>query len=128
VLARDCAASIKRWGRRDVFGVEILRISDEISGIDDRTLEFRLKQPFPKLPQALGKPGAYMPAIMPQRLAETDPYKQLTEIICSGPFRYVKEERLQGVRNVYAGSTAMCLGRTVCRIAPPGRRSCTSSR
>jgi peptide/nickel transport system substrate-binding protein len=102
VLARDCAASIKRWGRRDVLGVEILRISDEISGIDDRTLEFRLKQPFPKLPQALGKPGAYMPAIMPQRLAETDPYKQLTEIIGSGPFRYVKEERLQGVRNVYA--------------------------
>jgi peptide/nickel transport system substrate-binding protein len=102
VLARDCAASIKRWGRRDVLGVEILRISDEISGIDDRTLEFRLKQPFPKLPQALGKPGAYMPAIMPQRLAETDAYKQLTEIIGSGPFRYVKEERLQGVRNVYA--------------------------
>ena len=44
VLARDCAASIKRSGRRDVLGVEILRISDEISGIDDRTLEFRLMQ------------------------------------------------------------------------------------
>ena len=58
-----------------MLGVEILRISDEISGIDDRTLEFRLKQPFPKLPQALGKPGAYMPAIMPQRPAETDAYR-----------------------------------------------------
>jgi peptide/nickel transport system substrate-binding protein len=43
-----------------------------------------------------------MPAIMPQRLAETDPYKPIPEIIGSGPFRYVASERLQGVRNVYA--------------------------
>jgi peptide/nickel transport system substrate-binding protein len=86
VLARDCAASIKRWGRRDVLGVEILRISDEISDIDDRTLEFRLKQPFPKLSQALGKPGAYMPAVMPQRLAETESFKQLIELDNSDAF------------------------------------------
>jgi peptide/nickel transport system substrate-binding protein len=102
VLARDCVASIKRWGRRDVLGVELLRISDEITAVDDRTIEFRLKQSFPKLPEALGKPGAYMPAIMPERLAANDPYKQITEIIGSGPFRYVANERLQGVRNVYA--------------------------
>ena len=102
VLARDCVASIRRWGRRDVLGVELLRISDEITATDDRTLVFRFKQPFPRLPQALGKPGAFMPAMMPERLALTDPYKPLTEIIGSGPFRYVAAERLQGVRNVYA--------------------------
>jgi len=102
VLAKDCVASIKRWGRRDVLGVELVRISDEISAVDDRTIEFRLKQRFPKLPEALGKPGAYMPAIMPERLAALDPYKQVPEVIGSGPFRYLKDERLQGVRNVYA--------------------------
>ena len=102
VLARDCVASIRRWGRRDVLGVELLRISDEITATDDRTIVFRFKQPFPKLPQALGKPGAYMPAMMPERLAQTDPYKQIPEVIGSGPFRYVASERLQGVRNVYA--------------------------
>jgi peptide/nickel transport system substrate-binding protein len=102
VLARDCVASVRRWGRRDVLGVELLRISDEIAATDDRTIVFRFKQPFPKLPQALGKPGAYMPAMMPERLAQTDPYKQITEVIGSGPFRYVAAERLQGVRNVYA--------------------------
>jgi peptide/nickel transport system substrate-binding protein len=102
VLARDCVASIRRWGRRDVLGAELLRISDDIGAADDRTIEFRLKQPFPKLPEALGKPGAYMPAIMPERLAMLDAFKPIPEMIGSGPFRYVAAERLQGVRNVYA--------------------------
>jgi peptide/nickel transport system substrate-binding protein len=102
VLARDCVASVRRWGRRDVLGVELLRLSDEVTAVDDRTILFRFKQPFPKLPQALGKPGAYMPAMMPERLATIDPYKQIPEVIGSGPFRYVAAERLQGVRNVYA--------------------------
>ncbi len=102
VRARDCVASVRRWGRRDVLGAELLRISDEISAPDDRTLEFRFKQRFPKLPEALGKPGAYMPAMMPERLALTDPFKQIPEVIGSGPLRYVAADRLQGVRNVYA--------------------------
>jgi peptide/nickel transport system substrate-binding protein len=102
VLARDCVASVRRWGRRDVLGAELLRLSDEITAPDDRTIVFRFKQPFPRLPQALGKPGAFMPAMMPERLAAIDPYKQIPEIIGSGPFRYVANERLQGVRNVYA--------------------------
>ena len=102
VLARDCAASVRRWGRRDVLGKELMQISDEIAAPDDRTITFRFRQPFPKLPQALGKPGAFMPAMMPERLAATDPYKQIPEIIGSGPFRYLASERMQGVRNVYA--------------------------
>ena len=102
VLARDCVASINRWGKRDVLGGEILALSDEISAVDDRTIQFRLKQPFPVLDAALGKPGAYMPAMMPERLAALDPFKQIPEVIGSGPFRYVANERKQGVRNVYA--------------------------
>ena len=31
VLALDCAASIRRWGRRDVLGKELMQISDEIA-------------------------------------------------------------------------------------------------
>ena len=102
VLARDCVASIRRWGRRDVLGAELLAAADELSAPDDRTIEFRLKRPFPLLPEALGKPGAFMPAMLPERLATTDPFKQLPEIIGSGPFRYLQAERMQGVRNVYA--------------------------
>ena len=102
VLARDCAASLKRWGKRDVLGIELMRIADEISAADDRTIEFRFKQPFPKLPEAIGKPGAFMPAIMPERLAVLDAFRAVPETIGSGPFRYLDSERMQGVRNVYA--------------------------
>src|SRR5271170_1812191 len=31
VLARDCAASVKRWGARDSFGQALLAATDEIS-------------------------------------------------------------------------------------------------
>ena len=101
VLARDCTASIRRWAARDAFGTTLMAATDELSAPDDRTIQFRLKQPFPLLPDALGKPAAFMPAMMPERLAATDPTKQITEIIGSGPFRYVADERMQGSRNVY---------------------------
>jgi peptide/nickel transport system substrate-binding protein len=101
VLARDCVASLRRWGRRDVLGIELMAATDELSAPDDRTIEFRLKRLFPMLPEALAKPGANMSAMMPARLAETDPFRAITEMVGSGPFRYVANERLQGVRNVY---------------------------
>jgi peptide/nickel transport system substrate-binding protein len=102
VLARDCVASIKRWAKRDAYGDALMQATDDLSAPDDRTIQFRLKRPFPLLPDALGKVGSPMPAMMPERLANTDPFKQITEIIGSGPFRYLADERLQGSRNVYA--------------------------
>ncbi len=102
VLARDCVASIRRWAKRDAFGGTLLRATDELSAPDDRTIQFRLNKPFPLLPDALGKPAAYMPAMMPERLALTDPMTQVGEMVGSGPFRYVADERVQGARNVYA--------------------------
>ncbi len=102
VLARDCVASIRRWAKRDAFGGTLMRATAELSAPDDRTIQFRLNKPFPLLPDALAKPAAYMPAMMPERLALTDPATQVTEMVGSGPFRYVVGERVQGSRNVYA--------------------------
>ncbi|PWC26558.1 ABC transporter substrate-binding protein [Teichococcus aestuarii] len=101
VLARDCVASIRRWAQRDAFGGALMRATDELSAPDDRTIRFRLKKPFPLLPDALGKSPVYMPAMMPERLAKTDAMQQITEIVGSGPFRYKADERLQGSRNIY---------------------------
>jgi peptide/nickel transport system substrate-binding protein len=101
VLARDAAASLRRWGKRDLFGQAVMAATDEISAPDDRTLRFRMKHPFPLLLHALGKLGPNMPAIMPERLAETAPTKQVKELIGSGPFRFVASERLAGARVVY---------------------------
>jgi peptide/nickel transport system substrate-binding protein len=102
VLARDAVASIKRWGVRDTFGQSLMAVTDEISAPDDRTIVFRLSKPFPLLPAALARPSALVAAIMPQRLAETDPFKQIAEVIGSGPFRYVPQERIPGARHVYS--------------------------
>lgn len=101
VLARDCVASIKRWGRRDSFGQTLLAATDELSTSDDTTITFRLKRPFPLLPAALGKAGSNICAIMPERLANTDPFKQVTEMVGSGPFRFKPDERVPGARVVY---------------------------
>ncbi|MEH2482054.1 peptide/nickel transport system substrate-binding protein [Nitrobacteraceae bacterium AZCC 2146] len=102
VLARDCVASIRRWAARDGFGAELMAATDELSAPDDRTIRFRLKRPFPLLPAALGKAAVQAAFMMPERLASQDAFKALTEVVGSGPFRFVADERMQGARNVYA--------------------------
>ncbi len=101
VLAKDCVASIKRWGVRDAFGQALMAATDDLSAADDKTIVFRLKAPFPLLPDALGKTGSNICAIMPERLAKTDPFTQVTEMVGSGPFRFLANERVPGSRVVY---------------------------
>jgi peptide/nickel transport system substrate-binding protein len=101
VLARDCVASIQRWGKRDAFGQALMATTDELSAPDDRTILFRLKQPFPLLPAALGKVGVNICPMMPERLAKTDPFTQVTEMVGSGPFRFKADERVPGAKVVY---------------------------
>ncbi len=102
VRGRDAVASIRRWAARDMFGQELLAVADAIEAPDDRTVRFRLKRPFPLLPQALGKVTPSICAIMPERLALTDPAKQLTEVVGSGPFRFLPGERVAGAHAAYA--------------------------
>jgi peptide/nickel transport system substrate-binding protein len=101
VLARDCVASLKRWGARDDFGKSLFAATDELSARDDRTIVFRLKRPYPMLPLALSKTGLMMAAIMPERLATGDATRPLTEVVGSGPYRYKADERVPGDRVVY---------------------------
>ena len=102
VLARDCVASVKRWGKRDGFGQALMAATDDLSADGDKTLVFRLKYPFPLLPDALGKAASSMCPMMPERLAMTDHLTALTEMVGSGPFRYLANERVPGARTVYA--------------------------
>jgi peptide/nickel transport system substrate-binding protein len=102
VLARDCVASIRRWGAKDVYGQTLLSATDSLEAPDDTRIVFRLKYPFPLLPDALGKSGVYMPAMMPERLARTDPGTQVSEVTGSGPFRFLADERVSGSRAAYA--------------------------
>ena len=101
VLARDVVLSVKRFCARDTFGQALLAASDEIAAPDDHRVVFRLKRPFPHLAQALAGGSSLTPCIMPARLAETDPFKQVTEMVGSGPFQFVANEQMAGHRVVY---------------------------
>ena len=119
VLARDAAASIRRWWVNDAFGQALAAATAELSAPDDRTIRFRLRRRFRLLPDALAHPTNTMAAIMPERLAQTPASTRLTEIVGSGPFRYLPAERVPGARNAYArfagyaprdGTPSFCAG------------------
>ena len=101
VLARDVIASIRRFAARISFANALMAATEELSAPDDGTVRFRLKRPFPHLPEALAGPGGNVPAIMPERLAATSPFKPVAEIVGSGPYRFLADEHISGARAAY---------------------------
>jgi peptide/nickel transport system substrate-binding protein len=102
VLARDVVASLTRWQVNDAFGQALAAATDEMSPTSDKDVRIRLKHRFHLLPDALSHPTNTMAVIMPERLAKTPANVRMTEMVGSGPFRYLSAERLPGARNVYA--------------------------
>lgn len=102
VLSRDCAASLHRWMRRDPTGASLVPLLDAIETPDDRTLVIRLQRAYPPLFALLAKTQPSVPVMMPERLARTDPFKQVTEVVGSGPFRFVADEYVPSSRAVFA--------------------------
>jgi peptide/nickel transport system substrate-binding protein len=102
VRAQDCAPSLIRWAARDTLGQTVWQYVDSCSAQDDRTLKIVLKQPISIFIDAIarGSPGA--PLIMPEHVAKTDPFKQITENIGSGPYRFLANEFVSGAHVAYA--------------------------
>lgn len=101
IRARDCVASLRRWMAVAPMGQTIASVLDELTAVDDRRLRFRLKRAFPLLITSLGQPIAPVPFIMPERVAATDPSKQITETTGSGPFRFKRDEYQLGSLAAY---------------------------
>lgn len=102
VRGRDCIASIKRWAARDPMGQALLDRVDEMAAPEDRTFTIRLKRPFGLVLNCLAKIGPPALVVMPERIANGDPFQQIKEIVGSGPFTFVADERVVGSRVVYA--------------------------
>ena len=101
VRSRDCIASLRRWMKRDQGGVTLSERLDAMEAPDDRTIVLRLNKPFPHLRTLLSK--FIIPALMmPERLALTDPFKQIPEAIGSGPFRWLPDEHVLGSHAAFA--------------------------
>ena len=102
VRAVDCIESIRRWSARDVAGQSVAAVTDKMDVMDDKTFRIRLKSKFPLLLDALGKLSPASCIVMPERLAKTDPFKQVSEAIGSGPFKFLKSEWIPGQIAVFS--------------------------
>jgi peptide/nickel transport system substrate-binding protein len=101
VTAADCVASLKRWGARDPMGQKLLSYVTELAAGDAKTIRMTLKEPYGLVLQTLAKPGANVPFMMPKRIAETDPGKQIDQYVGSGPFIFNADEWRPGEKAVY---------------------------
>src|SRR5207302_79505 len=101
----DCVASVKRWMARDGHGQAIAAVLDEIKAYGDKGFTIKLKEPFSLLLDGLAKVSSLALFVMPERLANTAPFQQVTEMVGSGPFKFVKEEFEPGHRVVYVKNT-----------------------
>jgi peptide/nickel transport system substrate-binding protein len=101
VLAKDVVQSLIRWSARDPMGLMIRAIQNELVAVDDRTWKWSLKQPYPKMLLALAKNNAPCSFIMPERIAKTDPFQQITEYIGSGPMKFARAEWVPGAKAVF---------------------------
>ena len=102
VRAADCAASLERWGQRDPFGRALAAALERHEAVSDRELRIHLRRPFPRLLDALGKPHSAPAFIMPERIARTPPTRAVTEIVGSGPYRFLPGELSSGNIVAYA--------------------------
>jgi peptide/nickel transport system substrate-binding protein len=101
VTSEDCIASIKRWGVRDTMGAKLMDFVKEFKELNPKSFQMVLKEPYGLVLASLGKPSSNVPFMMPKKVAETDPYKQIDSQIGSGPFIYVKAESKPGEKHVY---------------------------
>ncbi len=101
VTSEDCVASLRRWSARDAMGQKLAASLSEYKIVDDKTFQIVLKQKFGPLLQAIGKPSVAVPFMMPKKVAETDPFKQIDNYIGSGPFILKTDEWKPGEKIVY---------------------------
>jgi peptide/nickel transport system substrate-binding protein len=101
VTSEDVIASLRRWGARDGMGQKLMDVIAEMNAIDDKTFEIVLEEPYGLVLESIGKISSNVPFIMPRRVAETDPFEQVEEVIGSGPFKFVKDEWVPGSKVVY---------------------------
>ena len=105
VTAEDCVASLQRWGKRDGMGQKLMSFVASIEPTDAKTITLKLKEPYGLVLDSIGKPSSRVAFMMPKRLAETPPDKQIPEQIGSGPFKFVQSEFQPGVKAVYVKNT-----------------------
>ena len=92
VTTKDVIPSLQRWMARDTLGTKMRAFLASLDAVDDRTFTMKLKEPFGFVQLGLGAVAGMAPSIMREKEAKTDPHTLITEVVGSGPFRFVRAE------------------------------------
>ncbi|WP_458097899.1 ABC transporter substrate-binding protein [Roseomonas sp. WA12] len=101
VTTADVLASLNRWMPRDVMGTRLRNVTERLEAVDAERFRLVLKRPYGLVLETLGKPGGPVPFIMPKRIADIPADQRITEVVGSGPFRFIAAEYRSGDRVVY---------------------------
>ena len=96
VRAQDCIQSLRRWAGRETFGQTIAQFIDDWAVVDDRTMKISFSRSVPIFLEALARGSASMPFMVPEHIAKTDPYKQITDPTGSGPYKFNQGDFVPG--------------------------------
>jgi peptide/nickel transport system substrate-binding protein len=100
VTSADVVPSLRRWAARMPYGQLLFTKVSEVKALDPKTFQIQLKSPTGIMLAALSQPsGAAF--IMPRKVAETDPFKQIDDYTGSGPFIFLKDQWKPGDKTVY---------------------------
>lgn len=105
VTGEDVIASLQRWGQRDPMGMRLLGLTEKMDSSAPDSFAIRLKKPFGLLIEALAKQGSPVPFIMPKRIASVPASTAITEVVGSGPYRFVAADFQPGVKATYLKNT-----------------------
>lgn len=101
VTAKDCVASLKRWGTFDAGGKLLMKNTASLEAVNEQTFELKLSQPFGDVINLISKPSAVAAFMMPEAVASIPAGEPLPNQIGSGPFKFVADEFQPGVKVVY---------------------------
>jgi peptide/nickel transport system substrate-binding protein len=105
VTAKDVVASMQRWGKRDGAGKQLFGYTASLEAKDAKTFVWALKEPYGLLIDTLAKTGTSIPFVMREKEAMVDPFKQIEEVVGSGPFKFKRDEWVPGSKTVYVKNT-----------------------
>lgn len=100
VTSADCVASIRRWASRDAMGQTMMKFVASLEAPDSQTIKMVMTRPYGLVLESLGKLGAPVPFMMPERIAKTPGNEQVKEIIGSGPYKFRADLHEPGVKIV----------------------------
>ena len=123
VTGEDVIASLQRWGKRDAMGSALMQFVQRMDSPTPDTFRIFLGEACGFVLEALGKPSSNVPFIMPERVAKTDAFEQITDFTGSGPFVFQKDLWVPGSKVVYTRFQDY-----VPRSEPPSAASGSTSR